>query len=407
MRRYNQAGQYRPVPVPKPGDGGYNYTVSRVKWYQGVLNTTDADTTFRTRHEVLTDCHSIVLEYGNFYQDDDPSRLASLFPYTIKVVVEVVDYTGTIRFLDVTFGGGGVAVTVPVGGWVKSDPIGINLKKGEVLAVRTYVITDNPGKFPYGVVGNAVNGEGKMAGDQLRNTNFTASNQTASLCPLAIYGIAKNKGFESVACVGDSISLGAGADANLSVNGGLVGELGFMQIAAIKSGRGYISLGMNGQASNGFQISSRPRRMALAKRCQVAIVNYGTNDTTQTNRPLAEIQGNLINMWEALQQAGLRVYQTTIVPRTNSTDGWVTEKNQTPVDPRTAGGPNSVRSMLNDWIRSVPSPALSGYIEAADPVETSRNSGIWIPGMTKDGIHPTTMGHNLAADAVLDKLMGG
>lgn len=373
------------------------FAISRGKWYQGALNTTDADTTFRTKHEAMCDCHSLRLEYGNFFQDDDPSRLSGLDSITINCTIEV----GT-KFYDVTFGRNGTSITVAPGTTVTSDRIGIEFAKGETFYVRTHLIATTAGKFPHNIVVTKENGEGKATGDQTKTTTAFPTGTLAAYGPLAIYATPTNPNFEVIACIGDSISVGANHEA-ISVDGHIAGEVGFMQIAAMRSNRGYITLGMNGQMSSGFTQDKRMRRMVLASKCDIAIVNYGTNDHAQ-QRPLAEIKANLADMWKALKLRGLRVYQTTITPRTTSTDGWKTTTAQTAVNAQTAGGNGSQRSQLNDWIRSVPSQYLDACIDVADLMESSRNSGLWLPNTTPDGIHPSTASHQLMADFVRSKI---
>lgn len=378
-------------------------TVSRGKWYQQPLDvTTDTDTTFWTRHEVLGGSHSFRLVYGNFYQDDDPARLSRLEPYPLEVVLEVV-MGGQTRLFDVTWGNDGTQTTVQPGRMVISDPIGLLLKRGDTFRIRTHVTSATGGKFPYNITTNAANGEGKAAGNHLRDATLPNSATLAALGPLAILATPV-KPFEVVACVGDSISLGAGNDLTNTDNH-LVGEVGFMQLAAMRTGRGYITLGMNGQATDGFVEFKRHRRMLLADKCTIAICNYGTNDMTVTTRPLSEIQANLLDMWEALSLRGLKVYQTTITPRTNAKDKWATE-GQVPINDRTVGGTASVRSQLNDWIRTKPSPHLAGVIDAASAVETGLNTGLWQDDKTSDGIHPSGAGHSAIAEITVAAIGG-
>lgn len=362
--------------------------ISRGKWYQGVLNTPDTDVTFRTKHEALADCHTLRLEFGNFYQDDDPVRLSGLDTFTLNCTVEVGS-----KFYDVTFDDNRASASLSPGSTVLSDPVAIELNKGDMFYVRTHVTIPTAGKFPYNIITTKENGEGKTAGDQTKSASAFPTATLAAYGPLAIYATPTNDAFETVACIGDSISVGANHDAALSVDGHIPGEVGFMQIAAMRSGRGYITLGMNGQISNGFTADKRMRRMMLAGRCDIAIVNYGTNDLAQ-QRPLSEIQTNLQGIWKALKMRGLRVYQTTITPRTTSTDAWATTGGQTPINSFTSGGPSSQRTLLNEWIRSQPSLHLDGVIDVAALVESGLNSGLWAPNKTPDGIHPNTETHH-------------
>lgn len=378
------------------------FTVSRGKWYQGALSpaASETDITFKVKYEALADCSDLQFEYGNFFQDDDPVRLTQLKPLTLNATLEI----GTMLY-DMYFGTQGMIAVIPVGGQVKSDPIGIELRKGDTFFVRSHIITPSDSKFPHNVISTAGNGEGKLTGDHTRSTTTFPSATLATYAPLAIYGTPLSKSFEAIACIGDSISIGANHEA-IAVDGHIAGEVGFMQIAAMRSNRGFVSIGMNGQTSEGFRQNKRFRRMALASKCNVAIVNYGTNDLAQ-QRTLASIQADLLDIWKALKLRGLKVYQTTITPRTTSTDAWATVANQTPINAHTAGGNTSQRSQLNDWIRSKPSADLDGFIEIADLTESARNSGLWKVGTTPDGIHPNTATHQAMADLVVETIGQG
>lgn len=80
---------------------------------------------------------------------------------------------------------------------------------------------------------------------------------------------------------------------------------------------------------------------------------------------------------------GKRFYQSTILPRST---GDYTSLNQTP------HSSNGARVTLNDAIRALPL-GFHGYFESADQVESARNSGIWQPNMTGDGLHPINTGY--------------
>lgn len=375
----------------------YNIAVSRCKWYQGVVDGSfgNGELTFRSKHVALTDCHSLVLEFGNFYQDDDPVRLANCvsFDLTVAVLVE-----GSTRFYDVTWGGKSKETFNP-GSKIKTDPIGMELSKGQSIIVSMFF---QGTKFPYGLISQISNGEGVRAGNLLKSTTFSPTSQ-AIFSPLAIYAKTLDSSFESVACFGDSISIGANFGA-AQFGSHPQGELGFMQLAALQSGRGYISLGMNGQSMDGFEPFKRLRRMEIASHCDIALFNYGTNDLALTSKTVDQIKAYYLDNWKAAKMRGMRVYQTTITPRTTSTDSWSTVGNQTPINARHGFGPTSERAVLNDWIRSMPSPHLDGYIDVADVVETERNSGYWRPKTTDDGIHPVRETHIAMAEATRAKL---
>lgn len=372
--------------------------LSRCKWYQGVLDGSfgNGELTFRSKHVAFTDCHTPVLEFGNFYQDDDPIRLANCVPFDLTLAVQV---EGDPRFIDVTWDGGKAKQTFEPGARYRTDSIGIELTKGQSMIVSMYF---QGTKYPHGLVSQIANGEGVRAGNLLKSTTFAPTKQ-AIFSPLAIYATPSDQRFEAIACFGDSISQGAGFG-DEPYGSYPLGDLGFMQLAAMESGRGYVALGMNGQSMDGFEPFKRLRRMDIANHCDIAIFEYGTNDLALTSKTVDQIKAYYLDNWKAAKIRGMKVYQTTIVPRTTSTDNWATTGNQTPVNERHGFGPTSARSILNDWIRSVPSPHLDGYIEIADLCEPTRDSGYWAANTTDDGVHPNRRVHILMAEAVQAKI---
>lgn len=376
---------------------------SRSKWYQGAVSAgTNLTSTFRVKYEVFADCHSPVFQYGNFCQDDDPVRLTGLNEYTLKCTLEYPENT----FYDIIFGRDGTTIVVPVGTKVTSDPIGIEFKKGDTFFIRTCVTVPEGGKFIYNVTTIAANNEGREFGDKTKVTNFGNKASLASLAPLAIYATPTEDSlnFEAIACIGDSIGNGANWDNTTVVDGHIPAELGYMQVAAMKTGRGYITLSMNGSQTGNFSQTSRFRRMDLASHCDVAICGYGTNDFGLGNASFDKVKTNLLNIWRALKMRGLKVYQSTITPWTTSTDSWATPENQIFKNASHTGGPGTPRTLLNDWIRAGGDGVLDGFIDAADVVESSRNSGLWKPGTTTDGIHPNTAAHLLIAEVAKEKI---
>lgn len=379
---------------------------SRGKWYDKQSSGTDIDVTYRSVHEVLCGFNSLVLMYGNFYND---GRVTGLSTYTINVSVDIDGVT-----YPVFFDNGQTQKTIPPGGRVLSDELQVHVDVPEGqkprMFVRTHVVVKDGEKYPVGLTlaGGSNPGEGIMPGDATAGT-FTSitPNPLYALTPLALYGkpTVLSKRFKTVGLCGDSISVGAGRTLG-PIDGRPAGEVGFMQIGAMRAGWGYVSIGMNGQRASDFANPLRRiNQVNMVKECDLVIVEYGTNDLN-AGRTSDQIWADLLTIHKSYWAMGIPTVQTTIAPRTNSTDGWATLEGQTPAHANTAGGPDSERSKLNDRIRR----NLDGIrcIEIADLWESSRNSGRWkvAPKHTGDGIHPNNYGHdNEAANAVRDYLL--
>ena len=154
----------------------------------------------------------------------------------------------------------------------------------------------------------------------------------------------------------------------------------------------YTNVGCESDTIQQF-VASHTLRAALAADHQYVHFQYGINDIT-AGRTAATIEGQLTTAYGYFPT--WKVSQSTIPPKTSSSDSWATATNQT-VDSF-----NGTRTALNDWIRTKPSP-LWQYFEVADVMETARNSGIWknvgdgsaTAAMTGDGTHETPYAYNL------------
>jgi lysophospholipase L1-like esterase len=196
--------------------------------------------------------------------------------------------------------------------------------------------------------------------------------------------------------VGDSIMWGYGDQAGTGVGGVNTGNTNFgfggFISRAVNNLAGLVNIGVaNDTAQNFRTLAGHMRRMMFARHCTTAVVNYGRNDITG-GRTLAQFQADIIAVWTMMSQRKMRVFQTTITPRTTTTDQWLTTGGQT------AGSGEAVRTAFNDWLRAgAPMVAgaavaagtsgallagslghpLFGYFETADTVESARNSGLW------------------------------
>lgn len=392
------AAEYEP---PGPPQLYQKLAVTRTKWAQGHVDGSWAagKLTFRSKHVVLTDASALNFTFANAYQDDDPVRLAALKPFTITCAFKV---EGTADWIDITWDGGTAPKkTFQPGDVFTSDDIAVKIAADKAIILSVFY---EGTIYPHALVSQVANGEGVRDGDKLKSETFAPIKQ-AIFSPLKIEATTENGAFESIACFGDSISLGAsfGEEAYPPYP---QGELGFMQLAALTSGRGYISLGMNGQNMTGFEPAKRFRRMDVATKADIALIDYGTNDVALTTRDITALKASYMEIWAALKAKGFRVYQTTIVPRTNSSDAWATVENQTEYNARTGFAPDSLRNQLNDWLLTKPSADLDGIVDIAKIVESAPKSGKWAPNTTPDGIHPNREMHILMAQETLKVIDG-
>jgi hypothetical protein len=221
--------------------------------------------------------------------------------------------------------------------------------------------------------------------------------------------ITPDAGFNTavVGLIGDSIMSGSN-DLN---------DRGFAARALISANLPYHYFGRGGETAQAISPltgnTGFKSRIVRLEACTDAISNYGTNDLNG-GRTLAQLQADLLAIWTMLQTRGVRVYQTTILPRTTSSDNWATAPNQT------VPAWEASRVSLNTWLRD-PSAAgavaqsggaLLGIFDTAATVEVNSanvitlNGGRWLTNGTGTaycdnlGTHPSQLSTALMAVAI-------
>jgi hypothetical protein len=298
------------------------------------------------------------------------------------------------------------SISIPAGGAdVVSDPVPVYIPKGATFWVRraSFFTSGTAANFPVSMSAVAtgtdsafVGWTGTVAGNDLRAylTGTAISGSTTAMAqmryPLAILGVST---VPSALLLGDSRCSGY-ADAGLltvagnpGANGSADwGRWGFGEIArSMGHARPYTNLGCPTDSAHGFMTLGNTFRSRQAAYHTDVVVQYGVNDVNLSGRTAAATETDLSSIYALFPTK--RVWQSTILPVSTSTDSWATTANQT------TAGTNAQRVLLNTWIRTTPSP-LAGFFDNANVVETSENSGIWnvIAGLgapTGDGLHPS------------------
>lgn len=292
--------------------------------------------------------------------------------------------------------------TIPAGGWVQSDPLPLSVVTGETFDVQTYV--NGTQWYP------TINGGGGFAaGNQAQVGSTKIGSTSGSLYAPAV--ITGRRNGPAVLLIGDSISYSGGTIYTSFTERGLEGKYGVINAAASSD-----------TAARAVEGSSRTYSFFANKDATTVVCEYGVNDVSY-GYSLAVIQANLLALWNRHAGYGQRVIQTTITPYSTSTDNWATVTNQTTKD----AAEESRRVQLNTWIRAgapivngvavAPGTAgaivagstahpLYGYWEITDKVESARNTGLWKPGLTGDGLHPNGAGSVAAAAGVDSSMIG-
>lgn len=306
--------------------------------------------------------------------------------HTVKASVE---YNGVAY--PVYFGGTTRTKTLALDEQVTSDPVFVSIPADTKFFVRTYVTVTNLGeKWPVSQAANTAIGEGYASTtDKADDVSYTSFAAASIYCPSAILGLHSGAA-ANVLVIGSSSGWGQGDTAETGY-----WDYGYLS-RALSNQYGYIKWTRASTALSHFGTAGYSRFIDFLTRTKPThiIQQLGSNDLTSA-ASFATMQSRLATMWDVCSSTGASVLQCTYTPVTTSSDSWATLANQTVVSS------NAARISTNDWIRTVPSAKLSGFIECC-AVESSLNSGKFkvtgsAGGYTADGTHLSQLGHQETA----------
>lgn len=280
----------------------------------------------------------------------------------------------------VTFGGAVDGVCAS-GEEIVSDWIEVPLASGQGFHVLTWT-NCTAGIVFTGIRANTTLGErhtgGVTATDRTGTDAVFSDAGGGTVRPIAIVGMSASP---AVWLAGDSKQRGI---TDTVVGAGTTGCGEFARL--VEPTYGYTNAGRSNERVQGAMAAGGYTRRfrVMGGYFTVAISNYGINDCNSASSAAA-IYAALVSFCGDVQARGLRFAQATIAPQTTSTDGWVSQANQT------VASSNAKRVPLNASIRG--SLAFDWVIELADVCETARDSGIWRAGLTGDGTHETQAGN--------------
>lgn len=345
-------------------------------------------------------------------------------PITITASLEISG--GATRY-PLTFGGSTTGIVSP-GAVLVSDPIYAKITAGNQFWIWEHA--EGPNVLFQGTNQTVSSwGEGNDAAFNVARADLTVTgtapgpNTVAFMTPLAIVGDAA-PGQPYVMHFGDSISMGLGDTASISSSG-----RGYLR-RAMANGIAFVNVGVSGMAYT----NANPIFYQFAQGCTDVVDEMGINDI-RNSATAATVESRIIASAVALGIYGSRVWHTTYLPITSSTDTWATATNQTP------SAFEAVRVAVNDWIRggapvnnstsltpvSVGTGGallagqaghpLRGYIETANAIEVNssnvltQDGGRWQVGsvyLTDSlGLHPNSTGYATIAAGINTTIFAG
>jgi len=269
-----------------------------------------------------------------------------------------------------------------------SDPVEIVIPRGAFFSVRSFAQCAG-GVVYKGFYANRVNGGAEAATSGLTDKTTCGTIPTGRhvVAPCLIVGKTDRP---ALGLIGDSVCAGAGDNiADVS------GDIGILA-RPLGPHFAYINQAISSEPLGNFIGANGAKRRARTAWCSHIICEYGRNDFTS-------VSGSVF-LGYVTTCAGLfpgkPFFQTTITPRTSSTDGWTT------VGGQTVDGGHTSRLLVNHRLRAGGVPGVYDFFDLTKVVESDRDSGLWkAPGYTVDGTHPTTPAYYEVRDSgVLDPL---
>jgi hypothetical protein len=329
------------------------------------------------------------------YPDTDPGGSITINA-SLRVVSSTNPGTNANVIYRLTFNGR-TSVTIDPGGTVTADLLGLSLAQGDVVGIRTFLSsgTAYAPRATYGLNSSSFGGFTSTTDLTAPGSAAITGTNGTYYGPGALLGYATGANYaKSVLILGDSIAAGTG---DLPVFTVLALSTGGFAMRALTGHAGAISIAIPSDSVTFFQTTSGSfRRLRSAQRCNSAIIEYGSNDIVGSVTAAA-LEALNLNVATNLRRLGIaKVFLTTLIPRTTSTDGWATTANQTPL------ATESVRVAYNTWVRAgcpidpttlaavavgtsgalmagSSGHPITNFFDTAATVETSLNSGLWLP----------------------------
>jgi hypothetical protein len=379
--------------------------------FNGYTGSDGTDTDSNSRISSFNETGATVTKLRAYFTNWFANATNEQNGYNNITITAALEYpSGT--FTPILFGGATSKVIAASDLTTESDELtGLSIAAGAQFWIRTYVSVPAGQKWVQGyqistTLGEAADfttGVDKTQGGTI--TNATASSTRRGYGPVAVKatGFSGTPVAKAFAAVGDSIIMGS-TDGNKDSHG----NTGYFPRAC---GGLYpvINLGIAGTAAQFNLAANFTRRGDLLGKIGVThlFCDWAVNDL-KGGRSAAQVQADVQSIAGSFKAAasGVKVVWASCTPQTTSSDSWKTTANQTlQATPAGAftGGAASQRSLYNAALRAG-FTNVDYVFDAADAVETARDSGIWraaegsthltntgasTDAATTDGLHPS------------------
>jgi hypothetical protein len=305
---------------------------------------------------------------------------------TSATIAASIEYPAGV-FTQILFGGNSSG-TIANGRVIFSDEASISIPMGATFWIRQYV-TASAGilfnRFTSHNLGDRM--EVATSGLPDKTMGGTITDSGNSFSPLAVIGLTDQP---SIIVIGDSIAFGAGDTDDATFNG----RMGIV-CKAFPTTLAFCNLSSPDIQAR-YWLTDHAARKQILPYCSHIICELGINDIQAGQTP-----DQLISSLQAIAAlSAAKFIQTTLIPFSDSTDGWATTANQT-------AKWLTQRNSFNIAVRAH-AAGNSDYFDTAGPLEAVAGDGLWIskvstpsPGgpYTSDGRHPSASAYSYVSIA--------
>ncbi len=310
---------------------------------------------------------------------------------------------------------GSKSMSVADGQLLVSDPLAVPLPPGARYALHNFVDPGAGGFLPYGVpclgasqselsnFGSVNDGQENSASATDKTLSGTTANNVGNTSVWEPFLVGEANSFAPcILSVSDSTMIYTEQGSNGTIASGSGdgdGNIGWFQRMCGAAGVDYLCLSQGSTTAAMWKATSAVvRRMSMLSLCTSAVICIGANDLNNTNG--ATIIANINAFIATLKTQIPRVYVTTMMPKTTSTDNWATVTNQ--AVNQLGPGTEQCRLNVNSGIRGVSlngAGIITGHAGIVDlerfcsTTRVSDGAVVWTPNYTNDGVHMVTAQH--------------
>ncbi|HEY3871694.1 MAG TPA: GDSL-type esterase/lipase family protein [Actinocrinis sp.] len=307
----------------------------------------------------------------------------------VTVGVQQNGGTTTANPVNVTFGGS-LAVTVPAGGQVASDPVALTVDAGTRLLVSLYVPSNTPISTAPVHEYSLETEYNDSAGDATADRFFPTTN-TFGFTTFVTGVEVSTAAPETVVAIGDSITAAMGTPGDTDT-----GWTDYLAARSAPAGFAIVNMGVTGDQviadqSGNPSVTSRWKSDVLGVPGAAAVIEEGGINDLRAGVSASTLEAAQTSLASSAHAAGLKFLLTTLTPCGGVSGAACNAAFETQ------------REAYNTWVRSGAGGIEDGYIDSDAALGDYSSGGVGILNPVYDcgdHIHPNAAGNAVMADLV-------